>query len=76
MLLFFPQAQANSKRYWKRAMNLSLPLLFAKNSEKNMEKLLVLTKMPLVIYLVMSVVLLACLARFSMDAVVLKVIDS
>ena len=57
-------------------MNLSLPLLFAKNSEKNMEKLLVLTKMPLVIYLVMSVVLLACLARFYMDAVVLKVIDS
>lgn len=48
MLLFLPQAVKNWKRYWKRAMNLSLPLLLAKKREKNIEKLLVFRKISLV----------------------------
>lgn len=49
MLLCLPQAVKNSKRYWKRAMNLSLPLLLARKSEKKMEKLLVRTMISRVI---------------------------
>ena len=55
-------------------MNLSLPLLLARKREKKMEKLLVLTKMPFVISLVIKVVLLACFAMFSMLEVVLNAI--
>ena len=52
MLLCLPQAVKNSKRYWKSAMNLSLPLLLARKREKKMEKLLVRT----IIYRVISFV--------------------
>ena len=38
MFEFLAQRQKNSKRYWKSAMNLSLPLLFAKKIEKYVEK--------------------------------------
>ena len=54
MLLCFPHKQKNSNRYWKRAMNLSLPLLLAIKMEKNIEKLLVLIIICLVIYVVLA----------------------
>ena len=59
ILLFLPQAVANSKRYWKRAINLSLPLLLARKREKKMEKLLVRMKIYFVICLVNLLVSLA-----------------
>jgi hypothetical protein len=63
MLLCLPHAQKNSKRYWKRAMNLSLPLLLARNREKKMEKLLVRKINSFVIYFVILLVVCACRVR-------------
>ena len=49
-------------------MNLSLPLLFARKSEKKIEKLLVLIKISLVICLVKFLVLTAFWAKLLKDA--------
>jgi hypothetical protein len=38
MFEFLPHMQKNSKRYWNNAINLSLPLLFARKIEKYVEK--------------------------------------
>ena len=72
MLLCLPQRQKNSKRYWKREMNLSLPLLLARNRLKNMLKLLVRTKNSFVIYLVMREVLWAWRVRSEREPIRLK----
>jgi uncharacterized membrane protein len=59
MLLCLPHAQMNSNRYWNSAMNLSFPLLLARNSEKKMEKLLVFMKISFVSSFVILLVMRA-----------------
>lgn len=59
ILLCLPHVQINSNKYWKSAMNLSLPLLLAKNKEKKIEKLLVLSMISFVISLVILEVIRA-----------------
>ena len=71
-LLCLPQRQRNSKRYWKRAINLSLPLLLARNRLKKMLKLPVYTKNFLVISLVMREVLWAWRVRSEKDPIFLN----
>jgi hypothetical protein len=65
MLLCLPQVQKNSNKYCKSESSLSLPLLFAKNKEKYVEKSVAL----MTIFFVNSFVFIACFAKLSNDLV-------
>lgn len=71
MLLCLPQMQKNSKRYWNKARNLSLPLLLAMNTEKKIEKSLVF----IMSFLVISPVIWALLRSSLSEMECLKTIN-